>query len=132
MQNIQHLARVAGSFLIIRLISNILLFQIYSLDFYKYFLFPFSFLFRVFTKYKYLAFLLFLAAVVCIMRQPLYKNDCVIFNSVNKPANSTYKANVFNKFLNFLTYFSGNVNFAVDISMNSSTIVCRKIFSGKD
>ena len=66
------------------------------------------------------------------MRQSLYKNDCVIFNSVNRPVNSTYKANVFNKFLTFLTNFSVNVNVAVDISMNSSTIVCGKIGSGKD
>ena len=56
----------------------------------------------------------------------------MIFNSVNRPVNSTYKANVFNKFLTFLTNFSVNVNVAVDISMNSNTIVCGKIPSGKD
>ena len=66
------------------------------------------------------------------MPQPLYKNDCVIFNSANRPLNITYKANVFNKFFTFLTNFSVNVNAAVNISMNSSTIVCGKIHSGKD
>ena len=80
----------------------------------------------------YLAFLLILPAAVCIIRQPLYKNECVVFNSINRPVNSTYKANVFNKFLNFSTNFSVNVNVAVDISMNSNTIVCGKIPSGKD
>ena len=54
------------------------------------------------------------------MRQPLYKNNCVIFNSVNEPVNIT-KANDFNKFLTFLTNVSVNVNVAVDISMNSNT-----------
>ena len=39
------------------------------------------------------------------MREPPHKNDCVIFNSVNRPINSTYKANVFDKFLIFLTNF---------------------------
>ena len=39
------------------------------------------------------------------MREPPYKNDCVIFNSVNRPINSTYKANVFDKLLIFLTNF---------------------------
>ena len=66
------------------------------------------------------------------MREPPYKNDCVIFNSVNRPVNSTYKANVFNKFLIFLTNFSVNVYVAIDISMNSNTIVCGKVPSGKD
>ena len=66
------------------------------------------------------------------MRQSLRTNDCVVFNSVNRPVNSTYKANVLNKFLTFLTEFSVNVNVAVDISMNSNTIVCRKFPSGKD
>ena len=66
------------------------------------------------------------------MREPPYKNDCVIFNSVNRPVNSTYKANVFNKFLTFLTNFSVNINVAVDISMNSNNIVCGKILSGKN
>ena len=51
-----------------------------------------------FAKYKSLAFLLILPGAVCIMREPPYKNDCVIFNSVNRPVNSTYKVNVFNKF----------------------------------
>ena len=51
---------------------------------------------------------------------------------VNRPVNSTYKANIFNKFLTFLTNFSVNVNVAVDIAMNSNTIVCGKIASGKD
>ena len=76
--------------------------------------------FGAFIKYKYLAFLLILPAAVCIMRQPLYKNNCVIFNSVNEPVNIT-KANDFNKFLTFLTNVSVNVNVAVDISMNSNT-----------
>ena len=66
------------------------------------------------------------------MRQPPYESDCVIFNSVNRPVNSTYKANVFNKFLTFLTNFSVKVNVAVDISMNSNTIVCAKVPSGKN
>ena len=76
--------------------------------------------------------MLILPAGVCIIRQPLYKNECVVFNSVNRPVNGTYKANVFNKFLTFSTNFSVNVNVAVDISMNSNTIVCGKIPSGKD
>ena len=66
------------------------------------------------------------------MREPPYKNDCVIFNSVNRPVNSTYKANVFNKFLISLTNFSVNVYVAVDISMNSNTIICDKVPYGKD
>ena len=66
------------------------------------------------------------------MREPPYKNDCVIFNSVNRPVNSTYKANVFNKFLISLTNFSVNVYVAIDISINSNTIICRKVTSGKD
>ena len=49
-----------------------------------FFLFVF---FGAFTKYKYLAFLLILPAAVCITREPLYKNDCVIFNSVNRLVN---------------------------------------------
>ena len=57
------------------------------------------------------------------MREPPHKNDCVIFNSVNRPINSTYKANVFDKFLIFLTNFSINVYDAIHISMNSNTIV---------
>ena len=39
------------------------------------------------------------------MREPPYKNDCMIFNSVNRPVNSTYKANVFNKFSISITNF---------------------------
>ena len=66
------------------------------------------------------------------MQESPYKNDCVIFNSVNGPVNSTYKANVLNKFLIFLTNFSVNVYVAIDISMNSNTIVCGKVPSGKD
>ena len=56
----------------------------------------------------------------------------MIFNSVNRPVNSTYKTNVFNTFFTLLTNFSGNVNIAVDISMNSNTIVCGKFLSRKD
>ena len=56
----------------------------------------------------------------------------MIFKSVNRPVNSTYKTNVFNTFFTLLTNFSGNVNIAVDISMNSNTIVCGKFLSGKD
>ena len=62
------------------------------------------------------------------MREPPYKNDCVVFNSVNRPVNSTYKA-VCNKFLISLTNFSVNVYLAVDISMNSNTIICGKVSS---
>ena len=57
------------------------------------------------------------------MREPPYKNDYVIFNSVNRPINSTYEANVFDKFLIFLTNFSINVYDAIHISMNSNTTV---------
>ena len=60
------------------------------------------------------------------------KRLTLIFNSVNRPVNSTSKANVFNKFFTLLTNFSVNVNIAVDISMNSNTIVCGKFLSGKD
>ena len=66
------------------------------------------------------------------MREPPYKNECVIFNSVNRPVNSTYKYNVYNKFLISLTNFSVNVYVAVDISMNSNTIICGKVSSWKD
>ena len=66
------------------------------------------------------------------MREPPYKNDCVIFNNVNRPVNSPYKANVFNKFLISLTNFSVIVYVVVDISMNSNTIICGKVPSGKD
>ena len=45
----------------------------------------------------------------------------MVFNSANRPENSTYKPNVFNRFLTFLTNFSVNVNIAVDVSVNSST-----------
>ena len=55
----------------------------------------------------------------------------MIFNSENRPVNSTYKANVLNMFLIFLTNFS-IVYVAIDISMNSNTIVCGKVPSGKD
>ena len=119
------------SFLIIHRITNILFFQIYSFGFYKYFLFHFR-IFGAFSKYKSQALLLILPAAVCIMQELPYKNDCVIFNSVNRPVNSTYKANVFNKFLISLTNFSVNVYVAVDISMNSNTIICGKVPSGKD
>ena len=66
------------------------------------------------------------------MQEPPYKNNCVIFNTVNRPVNSTYKANVFNKLLISLTNFSINVYVAVDISMNNNTIICGKVPSGKD
>ena len=66
------------------------------------------------------------------MREPPYKNDCVLFNSVNRPVNSTYKANVLNKVLIFLTNFSVNVYVAIDILMNSNTIACGQVPSGKD
>ena len=56
----------------------------------------------------------------------------MIFNSVNRPVNSTYNTNVFNKFFTLLTNFSVNVNIALDISMNSNTIVCGKVPSRKD
>ena len=56
----------------------------------------------------------------------------MIFNSVNRPVNSTYKYNVYNKFLISLTNFSVNVYVAVDISMSTNTIICRKVPSGKD
>ena len=91
-----------------------------------------SVFFGAFTKYKSQALLLILPAAACIMREPPYKNDCVIFNSVNRPVNSTYKANVFNKFLISLTNFSVNVYVAIDISINSNTIICGKVPSGKD
>ena len=66
------------------------------------------------------------------MLEPSYKNDCVIFNGVNRPVNNTYKANVFNKFLISLSNFSVIVYVVVDISMNSNTIICGKVPSGKD
>ena len=56
----------------------------------------------------------------------------MIFNSLNRPVNSTYKANVFKKFLIFSTNFSVNVYLAIDISMNTNTTVCGKVPSGKD
>ena len=56
----------------------------------------------------------------------------MIFNSVNRPVNSTYNTNVFNKFFTLLTNFSVNVNIALDISMNRNTIVCGKVPSRKD
>ena len=97
------------------------------LDFELWFIQRLSFSFQC----KSQVFLQILPAVVCIKRQPPCKNDCVIFKSVNRPVNSTYKANVFNKILTFLTIFSVNVNIAVDTSMNSNTIVCGIILSGK-
>ena len=68
---------------------------------------------------------------VCIMREPPYKNDCLVFNTVNRSVNSTYKANVFNKLLISLTNLFVNVYVATDISMNSNTIICGKVHSGK-
>ena len=56
----------------------------------------------------------------------------MIFNSLNRPVNSTYKANVFKKFLIFSTNFSVNVYLAIDISMNTNTTVCGKVPFGKD
>ena len=70
------------------------------------------------------------AAANFILQYPSYQNDCVVFNGVNGPMNSTYKANVSHKLLNFLTNFF--VNVVVNTSMNSNTIVCEKILSGKD
>ena len=105
-------------------------FRFLALVFTNTFSFVFVF-FGAFTKYKSLALLLILSAAVCIMREPPYKNDCVIFNSVNRPLNSTYKANVFNKFLTFLTNFSVNVYVAINILMNSDTIACGKVPSGE-
>ena len=88
--------------------------------------------FGAFTKYKSVALLLILPPAVWIMWEPPYKNNCVVFNSVNRPVNSTYKADVFNKFLISLTNFSVNVYVAIDISMNSNIIICGKVASGKD
>ena len=51
--------------------------------------------------------------------------------SVSRPVNSTYKDNLFNKFLIFSTNFSV-VYVAIDMSMNSNTIVYGKVPSGKD
>ena len=51
----------------------------------------------------------------------------MIFNSVNRPVNNTYKPNVFNRFLIFLTNFFVNVYVSTDSSMNSNTIVCGKL-----
>ena len=39
------------------------------------------------------------------MQHPQYQNDCVIFNSVNRPVNSTNKTNVLTKFLAFLASY---------------------------
>ena len=101
MWKMQPFARVASSFLIIHQISNILLFRFIALIFTNAFSFFFVF-FGTFTKYKSLEFLLILPAAVCIMQHPPYQNDCAIFNSVNRPVNSTYKTNVLTKFLAFL------------------------------
>ena len=105
-------------------------FRFIALVFTNTFSFVFVF-FGAFTKYKSRALLSILPAAVCIMQEPPYKNDCVIFNSVNRSLNSTYKANVFNKFLIFLTNFSVIVYVAINILMNSDTIVCGKVPSGK-
>lgn len=56
---------------------------------------------------------------------------CVIFNSVNRYVNSTYKTNGLNRFLIFLTDFSVNVNFVDDMSMNMNTLACGKILLAK-
>ena len=106
-------------------------FRFIALVFTNTFFFLFVF-FGAFAKYKSLSFLLILPATVYIMRQPPFKNYFVIFHGVNRAVNSTYKANVFKKVLTFLTNFPVNVNVAVDVSMNSHTIVCGKIPSGKD
>ena len=77
----------------------------------------FSFVFIIFgafTKFKSQVLLLLLPAAVCIMQEPPYKNNQVIFNSVNRPVNSTYKANIFNKLLISLTNFSVNVYVAIN------------------
>ena len=94
--------------------------------------FSFSFIFCAFTKYKSLAFLLTLPAAVYIMQYPSYQDNRVHFNSVNRPVNSNYKVNVFNRSLTFFNCFSGNVNVTVHISINSNTIVCGKTPSGND
>ena len=49
--------------------------------------------------------MLILPAAVCIMQHPAYQNDGGTFNSVNGPVNSTYKVNVFNKVLIFVTVY---------------------------
>ena len=94
--------------------------------------FSLSFIFCAFTKYKSLAFLLTLLAAVYIMQYPSYQDNRVRFNGVNRPVNSNYKVNVFNRSLTFLNCFSGNVNVAVHISINRNTIVCGKTPSGND
>ena len=68
-----------------------------------------TFSFVAFTNHQSLLLLLILPKAVYIMREPPYKDDCLIFNSVNRPVNSAYKANVLNKFLNSLTDFSINI-----------------------
>ena len=93
-------------------------FRFIALVFTNTFSFVFVF-FGAFTKCKSLGLLLILPAAVSIMWEPPYRKDCVIFNSVNRPVKSAYKANVFNKFLIFLTNFSVNVYVTIDISMNS-------------
>ena len=130
MRKMKPFARVAGSFLMIHGFLMYYFFRFTALDFTNYFSLVFVF-FGVFTKYKSLALLLALPAAVCIMRESQYKNDCVVFNSVNRPVNSTYKVNVLNKSLIFLTNFPVNVYAAIDISMISNTIVCGKVPSGK-
>lgn len=100
-------------------------FRFIALVFTKAFLFLFEF-FGAFTKYVSLSFLLVLPAAVCIVQHLPYQNDCIFFNSVNRLVNSTYNANVLNKFLIFWTDCS--VNIAVDMSMNGNTIVSAKIF----
>ena len=64
------------------------------------------------------------------MREPPYKSDCVISNSVNRPVNSTYKA-VFKKFLFSLINFFVNVHVAINILMNSNTVIYGKVPYGK-
>lgn len=55
----------------------------------------------------------------------------MIFNGVNRPVNSTNKANVFKKVLTFISNFSVNFSVVVDISMNRNTKFCGKIPSPK-
>ena len=77
-------------------------FRFIALFFTKTFFFVFIF-FGACIKCKSLTFLLILPATVCIMQHPAYQNDGETFNSVNGPVNSTYKVNVFNKVLIFVT-----------------------------
>ena len=64
--------------------------------------------------------------------QKLIKQKKIDFFNTKLTENiGTYKASIFNKFLTFLTNFHVNVNVAVDISVNSNTVVCGKISSVK-